>query len=195
MIIAFEGIDNSGKTTISKRLADDLIKDGYEAVVSKELTTNVGDLIRDSFRSSSLSPVCKAFLFAADRQLRLEQLHIYNGDDKQDSNLSRVYLFDRYIYSALAYREAEGLDGEWVRDVNHFVPKADMNIYIDITSAESIARNCGQKFNIIYSSDQLEQVRQVYLKYVERGELIRFNGMRSMEDVYQEIKRFVMQHL
>ena len=42
-------------------------------------------------------------------------------------------LFDRYVPSALAYRMAEGVDKNWVTNINSVFPKADIGFFIDIT--------------------------------------------------------------
>lgn len=140
MIIVLEGIDNCGKTTISERLAQYFRKKGRSVYISKELTTNVGYLIKNTSITSPLSPIMKTFLFAADRQLRLEEIE---KNSKYD-----ILIFDRYLYSAIAYREAEGIDGHWVQEVNRFNPPFDIGFYIDISPEESIRRNSSVKFNM-----------------------------------------------
>ena len=42
MIIALEGIDNAGKTSVAQILEKKFIEKGKVTVVSKELTTSVG---------------------------------------------------------------------------------------------------------------------------------------------------------
>lgn len=180
MIIVLEGIDNAGKTTIAQMLVDYFSKKSKRVVVSKELTTKVGETIKSCIKSEGLSPISKAFLFAADRQIRIEELQneLRDGD---------VVIFDRYIHSAIVYREAEGVEGDWVKELNRNIPKSDVSIYIDITPEESIERNTDSKFNIHYSLEHLTKVRNAYLNYVECGELILVNGMKRVEDVRDEI--------
>lgn len=178
MIVVLEGIDNCGKTTISELLAQHFKEIGHTVSISKELTTNVGSIIKNASKTSPLSPIMKTFLFAADRQLRLEEMEKGEYD---------VLIFDRYLYSAIAYREAEGLDGRWVREVNRFIPPFDIGFYIDISPEESIRRNTDSKFNIHYTLEYLSCVRNGYLHEVNNGNLIMINGMCSIEDVYRQI--------
>lgn len=180
MMIVLEGIDNCGKTTISDMLAKYYSKKGLTVLVSKELTTYVGTLIKEKFKSDSISPVVKTFLFAADRQIRLE--NIAKSAQQYD-----VLIMDRYLYSAIVYREAEGIDGQWVNVVNKFIPEFDIGFYIDITPEESIRRNTETKFNIHYSIAHLARVRDSYLQKVNNTKLVKVNGMRSIDDVYTEI--------
>jgi len=180
MIIALEGIDNAGKTTLAQMLTDEFVKVGKNAIVSKELTTEVGKLIKATIKTGILTPISKTFLFAADRQLRIEKL-------QEDNCFDEIVIFDRYLHSAVVYREAEQLDGMWVKNVNKYIPKSDIAFYIDITPEESIKRNTDAKFNIHYSIEHLRRVREAYLNYVELGELILIDGMKNTRDVYGDI--------
>lgn len=180
MIVVLEGIDNAGKTSIAEMLLDYFEKKGKRAILSKELTTKVGGTIKESLKDGELSPISKAFLFAADRQIRIEKL-------KDEMDEDNVIIFDRYLYSAIAYREAEDLSGDWVRELNKFLPKSDVNIYIDISPDESIKRNTDKKFNIHYSSHKLARIRDAYLKYVDLGELTLIDGMRDLDEVMKDV--------
>lgn len=179
MIIALEGIDNCGKTTVSSRLEQYFKDRGYSVFVSKELTTDVGDLIKNKIKSECISPIIKTYLFAADRQLRLESI---DSNEQYD-----ILIFDRYLHSAIVYREAEGLDPEWVRRVNQYVPPFDIGIYIDITSDESIRRNANTKFNIIYAQDFLTAARNSYLHKVKKGDLTMIDGMCDIDSVFNQV--------
>ena len=179
MIISFEGIDNAGKTTLAIQVVDHLKDLGYNVFLSKELTTDIGQLIKSNIKQGSLSPIMKSFLFAADRQIRIENLS--NCFDNS------IVIFDRYLYSAIVYRELEGIDGEWIQELNKYIPKSDLNLYIDISPEESIKRTVKSKFNINYSLDQLSKARSLYNKYVDNGELVFINGMRDYCEVYKEV--------
>lgn len=134
MIIALEGIDNAGKTTIAQILVNQMLRQGKISTVSKELTTNVGAVIKSSIKNGELSPITKSFLFACDRQIRIEELE-YN------KKFNDIVIFDRYIHSAIVYREAEGIDGNWIKELNKNIPHSDISFYIDITAEESLRRN------------------------------------------------------
>lgn len=180
MIIVLEGIDNAGKTTVAKMLYNYFSSKGVKVSISRELTTKVGDLIKSSVKNEGLSPITKAFLFAADRQIRLEQL----GDI---CNSEEIIIFDRYLHSAVVYREAEGLDGSWVKELNRYIPHSDFSFYIDITPEESIRRNTDTKFNIHYTLEHLAKVRKSYMDYVESGELTLIDGMKDTKYVLKRI--------
>lgn len=62
-------------------------------------------------KAGTLDPILKAYLFATDRYIRMK--NITNDDFKE-----KIMLFDRYVPSALAYRMAEGVDKNWVANIN-----------------------------------------------------------------------------
>ena len=67
----------------------------------------------------TLDPILKGYLFAADRYIRMRKI------SKEDME-SKILLFDRYFPFALAYRMAEGVDKNWVTNLNSVFPKADI---------------------------------------------------------------------
>ena len=96
-------------------------------------------------------------------------------------------LFDRYVPSALAYRMAEGVDKNWVANINSIFPKADLGFFIDITPEESIKRNTNAKFNIKASAEHLAKVRNAYLSIINENNLILVNGMQPIEYIFDEV--------
>ena len=141
MLVILEGLDNTGKTTIAKMLMQYYKIQGKNAILAKELSTPVGEQIKQLSREGKLTPELKSYLFPADRRLLLDGLGKIEKDD--------IVIFDRYVPSAIAYRMADGIDKNF--------PRHDLGFYIDITPDESIRRNTDQKFNIRYSFDQLDK--------------------------------------
>jgi len=183
MIIIFEGLDNSGKTTLIENLSNAL-SSNYNVKVSKEFETDTGIVLKNGLKENKYSPQNKALLFAADRQERLDELQRTNAYD--------IVFFDRYIYSAIVYRQSEGLEEEWIRTLNKFNPKEDLGFYIDITADESIKRNNSKKFNVHYPKEQLEEVRKNYLRIIESENLIRIDGMKESEKITNEVLNIIL---
>ena len=153
---------------------------GIETEVSKEFETNIGKELKEMAKKGTLDPILKGLLFAADRQIRLREIL------KEDIE-NKILLFDRYVPSAIAYRMAEGIDKEWVTNINSVFPKHDIGFYIDISPAESIRRNTDAKFNIRASEEHLSKVREAYMSILEENKLIYINGMQSIDIIFKEI--------
>lgn len=131
-------------------------------------------------KAGTLDSILKAYLFATDRYIRMK--NITNDDFKE-----KIMLFDRYVPSALAYRMAEGVDKNWVANINSIFPKADLGFFIDITPEESIRRNTDTKFNIKASAEHLAKVRNAYLSIINENNLIHVNGMQPIEYIFDEV--------
>ncbi len=127
-----------------------------------------------------LDPILKSYLFATDRYIRMKNL---SKDDLEN----RIILFDRYVPSAIAYRMSEGVDKNWITTINSIFPKADIGFFIDITPDESIKRNTDAKFNIRYTKEQLEKVRESYLSILDENNLIYINGMQPIDKIFDEV--------
>ncbi len=184
MLVVFEGLDNCGKTTIVEKLKQYYDQQGVLVEFTREFETNVGRLIKKMSQENQLDSILKSYLFAADRQIRTR---MYTEDDYQN----KMILFDRYYHSAVAYRMAEGINKEWVMNLNSVFKKPDIGFYIDITPEESVKRNTDTKFNIIATAEHLNKVRKAYLSFINEENLIYINGMRDLEDVYNEILNYI----
>ena len=108
IFITFEGIDGSGKTTVSKIINARLEKDGYKAMLIKEPTeTPLGKFIRREVLGSGFAGAEDAltalFLFSADRTVHIDEI-------KAKLNCLDVIICDRFIDSTYAY-QAAGLAG------------------------------------------------------------------------------------
>ena len=180
MLVIFEGLDNCGKTTLVQMIKDYYSKLGIDAEVSKEFETNIGKELKNMAKVGTLDPILKAYLFATDRYIRMKNI-------TQDDLKNKIMLFDRYVPSALAYRMAEGVDKNWVTNINSVFPKADIGFFIDITPEESVNRNTDSKFNIISPPEHLGRVRDAYLSILDENNLIYINGMQSIENIFVEV--------
>ena len=180
MLVIFEGLDNCGKTTLVQMIKDYYLKLGIDAEISKEFETNIGKELKKMAKEGTLDPILKAYLFATDRYIRMKNI-------RQEDLKNKIMLFDRYVPSALAYRMAEGVDKNWVTNINSDFPKADIGFFIDITSDESVNRNTDTKFNIKTTPEHLEKVRSAYLSILDENNLIYINGMQPIENIFGEV--------
>lgn len=131
-------------------------------------------------KEGKLDPIIKSYLFATDRYIRMKNL-------SQEDLQNKIMLFDRYVPSAIAYRMSEGIDKNWITNINSIFPKPDLGFFIDITPDESIKRNNDDKFNIKYTKEQLEKVRESYLSILDENNLIYINGMQPIERVFNDV--------
>ncbi len=124
-IIAFEGIDGSGKTTQIERLRVFLELKGYNvtSIAFPDRTTPIGKLIDEVLRNSKEIPATAlALLFTANRWEHYKT--IIDAEARGD-----FVLLDRYIHSGMAYAMASGVDG---RGLSRGLPLPNVVIYLDL---------------------------------------------------------------
>lgn len=182
-IIAFEGIDNAGKTTQCSRLLERLRKNGYRAASTLDQPSELHELIKNYFQKGGFSPFLKTILFAAELF------------DHWYSHLRGVEIavFDRYIYSPLAYGLMEGVSRDWIESVIAPLPKADLVIYLDIPVELYQTRVAGRdEYHSPYTPDRLIIVRSNYLALANENGFFRIDGTKKEAEIAEIIYRRVL---
>lgn len=184
-LIAFEGIDGTGKSTQIKMLAQALRGRGHEVVVTCEPTEGIyGQQIRELYKSrASVSLEEELELFLADRREHLAKLIA------PSLAAGKIILTDRYYLSTVAYQGAAGLDPGMILQKNAFAPPPDLAILIDLSPKQAVARiqqGRGDKLNSFEHEDYLAKVAKVfhglkmpYIRWVD--------GTLSVGDVQRQI--------
>ena len=93
---------------------------------------------------------------------------------------------DRYIYSSLAYQGSAGLSLDWIKTINARALVTDFALYIDV-SPEHVLERLHRKRSVMETLETQRKVREIYLKYVEKGELIMVDGDKLKEQVADEL--------
>lgn len=176
--IAFEGIDGSGKTTISKMFASYLISKNYTVFYTKEpYTPQIDLLIRQNQTSQTL-----LFLFLADRAIHIQELKKQRVD---------FIISDRSFYSTIAYQGyGAGIDINFVTKLNEMVVDGflpDIVFYLDCDVEVALSRL--KKLDAIESKNLafFERVRAGYLKLAEEYGFIVINAESNLEKVFTNL--------
>lgn len=191
VFIVFEGIDGSGKSTHIKALAEELRGRGHSVLQTSEPSRDrIGNFIRRyaERNDSRLTPETEALLFAADRFEHVKTVI------EPTLRRGRIVISDRYLYSSLAYQGAGGLEVDWIREMNRFAPKPDLGILLDILPEFSLQR-VNRRKTVFEDSDYLRKVRNIYLKLVEAGELVRIDADKPRKAVQAEVFSLVQELL
>ncbi|HEX9636148.1 MAG TPA: dTMP kinase [Acidobacteriota bacterium] len=164
LLITFEGIDGSGKSTQALLLAEHLESCGLPVRLLREPTQGVfGRKIR-------------ALASAGREQLNPEQeLRLFVNDRLQDvlRNIRpalrqrRVVVLDRYYLSTVCYQGELGLDAERIRRANEsFAPRPDLILMLDLPVPEALRRIVElrqDRLNLFEHAEYLERVRARFL--------------------------------
>lgn len=191
VFICIEGLDGSGKTTHSHHLVRNLQQKGFDAVYTTEPSRGeFGRFIRKSVLQGEerLPRVVEAFLFAIDRIDHLEK------EVKPALREGKIVVSDRYVYSSLAYQGAAGLDLHWIEEINRLALPPDLAIYIDVLP-DVVVKRIRRKKSVMEKLETQSKVRDVYMKFVEDGQLLPLDGDRKKSEVSKDILQMVLAFL
>lgn len=181
--ICVEGLDGCGKTTQTKLLVRRLRRKRYDAIYTAEPSRGkIGKFIKRHclHGEKRVSSIIEALLFAADRFEHVEDV-IVPGIGK-----GKIVVSDRYVYSSLAYQGAAGLDLEWIEKVNEHAIHPDLAFFIDV-KPEIVVKRLKPKKSVMENLQTQQKVREVYMKFVENGELVKIDGNGSVQEVAESI--------
>ena len=182
IFIVIEGLDGSGKTTQANFLAKKLVKTYKVLLTAEPSLGKIGTFIREDclYEDKRLPTEAEALLFAADR---IEHM---NNEVKPALDEGKLVICDRYIYSSLAYQGSSGLSLDWIKTINARALQPDFSIFIDVCP-EKVIERLKRKKSVMETLETQQRVREFYLKYVEKGELIRVDGDNAKDVVAEEL--------
>lgn len=183
MIIAVEGVDQAGKGTQSRMLADGLRRDGIGATLFSfpDYETPAGSRIRECLsRPGIMDFELIHTLLAKNRREKLPRI-------EKALREGRVLVMDRYCESNLVYGTTNGLDREWLAGLDSEMPESDMVILLDISAEESFRR---KKERDAFESDRerIERVVGAYRDEAENnGKWVVVDGSREPDAIHAGI--------
>lgn len=188
--ICIEGLDGSGKTTQAKLLTKKLRKSHNAVYTAEPSQGKIGIFIRNSYLygEKRLSSVIEALLFAADRIEHVET------EVLPALHQGKLLISDRYLYSSLAYQGAAGLSLEWIEKINEHALRPDLAVFIDV-DLKTVMNRLKSKKSVMENMETLQKVRDVYLKFVAKGELVRLDGNRAKDEVSEVLSAMVLKFL
>src|SRR2546423_951344 len=117
LLIAFEGLDQSGKQTQAERLRDDLRTQGHKVRLLSfpDYGTSIGEEIARALQGErDYGPDVMQLLYVANRYERKSEIVRW-----LDGGL--ILICDRYRASTIAYGEAQGVDPDWLREIQRYL--------------------------------------------------------------------------
>jgi dTMP kinase len=193
LLIAFEGIDGTGKSTQLPQLAAHLRDQGYEVVETREPTDGpYGQQIRALYRNrSQATPEQELELFLLDRRQHLAEC-IQPALDRR-----AIVLTDRYYFSTAAYQGAAGCDPAAIFSRHAFAPEPDLVLLLTLSAAESVSRIRelrGETLNDFEQQEQLEKVAALFASFPHRC-IVRIHAALPVTEVQASIRAAVQQLL
>src|SRR5713101_4688279 len=135
-LIAFEGLDQSGKQTQAELLRDRLKADGRKARLLSfpDYGTSIGEEIARALQGErEYGPDVMQLLYVANRYERKADIERWIAG-------GLVLICDRYTASSIAYGHAQDLDPQWLAELQRFLPQAALTILLDIAPDTAVKR-------------------------------------------------------
>jgi dTMP kinase len=187
IFIVIEGLDGSGKTTQAGLLAKKLSQKYNVLLTAEPSRGKIGTFIRQGclYEEKRLQTEAEALLFAADRIEHMQK------EVKPALDEGKLVICDRYVYSSLAYQGGAGLSLDWIETINARALQPDFSVFIDV-DPERVLDRLKRKKSVMETIETQRKVREVYLKFVEKSELIRVDGDKPKEAVADELYAVVL---
>lgn len=183
MLIAIEGLDQSGKETQAQQLREKLRERGRKVRLLSfpDYGTSIGEEITRALAGErDYGPDVMQLLFVANRHERREAIIEWLAG-------GLILLSDRYRASSIAYGEAQGLDPAWLDDIQRLLPLPDLTIYIDIAPETAVKRKARDRDRYERDLALLGRVRQSYQRQATQPNWISIDGERSKEQIGEDI--------
>ena len=183
LLVAFEGLDQSGKQTQAELLRDRLSSAGrpvrllsfpdYETVIGAE----IGRALRGE---REYSADVMQLLYVANR-------YEWKGEIARARDAGGILVCDRYLASSIAYGEAQGLDGAWLAAIQKYLPQPDVTFLLDIAPETSARRKTDNRDRYERDLALLSRVRDSYLRQASQAAWVRLDASRDKAAIAEDV--------
>lgn len=188
MLIAFEGLDQSGKETQTRHLRARLEHEGRKVRMASfpDYETPIGREIAGALKGDhEFGPEVMQLLYVANRfEYRPRLLTWLAAGD--------VVLCDRYCASSVAYGDAQGLEVDWLQDIQRGLPQPDLTVLLDIAPATAVARKAADRDRYERDLDLLGRVREAYRRLAAAPDWVLIDAEAPRDEVAAAIAEQVL---
>lgn len=204
MLITFEGIDGSGKTTQMELLAQALKQWGSEVLLTRQPGgTEIGRQIRQILldtRNRKMRPTTELLLYMADRIQHVEEAI------RPALKEGKLVFCDRYHDATLAYQGGgRGLDLNWLKPLEELLELPALTLFFRIapqTAQERLNQRNREKGMepCRLESEKLaffEATDHAYLRLAERApeRIMVIDANRPVEAIHTEVVELVLKRI
>lgn len=193
LFISFEGIDGSGKSTITQEIYDYFKKKQVDVMLTREpggnqIAEKIRDLILD-INNNTMDDRTEALLYAASRRQHLVEKILPAMDQ------GTLVICDRFVDSSIAYQGyGRQIGAKEVLDINLFAIDThmpDMTFFLDVDIETGLSRVSERT-----EQDRLETAGNAFFQRVYDGyqeiikdndRIIVINGDNTIENISNEI--------
>ena len=183
LLIAFEGLDQSGKQTQAELVRDHLTTKGrtVQLLSFPDYDTAIGAEIGRALRGvGHYGADVMQLLYVANR-------YEYKQKIIEATAAGTILVCDRYLASSVAYGEAQGLDRGWLVEIQKYLPPPDVTILLDIPPEASARRKSKDRDKYEQDLALLARVRESYLEQAAGGGWVRIDADRDRQEVAADV--------
>ena len=195
--IVLDGPNCSGKTTLCNMLKDYFTKNRLPFFFTKEPTKSRIGKIAIEWEDTVNYPEVLACLVAADRYNHLSQEILPAIKE------GNIVICDRYIPSSLVFQRIDGLDVEFILDINSRITIPDLTIILDVSPDLLLSRLEKRKKPSRFErlgkpgvKNEVDFYRKSLILLQDMGykvNLIKNEGI--IKDTFEEIKELIKQEI
>jgi dTMP kinase len=191
-LIAFEGLDQSGKQTQAGRLLAAFKAGGHRAefLTFPEYHTAIGAEIGHALQGErDYAPDTLQLLYIANRFEFRPRIAAW-------LDAGTMVVCDRYLASSIAYGEAQGLDPAWLSEIQRSLPQPSLTLLLDIPPDASLTRKQAARDKFERDLLLLARVRTSYLRQCEESDTwCHLDGVRDKDLVSADVVSAVRSRL
>ncbi|MEM2785136.1 MAG: dTMP kinase [Candidatus Nitrosotenuis sp.] len=191
MIIVIEGSDQAGKKTQSQLLANTLRKNKIKTKIFSfpDYTTPLGQEINKFLHGKrKFPPQVIHCLLAANRWEKLTEI-------QQAHQKNSVIIMNRYYQSNLVYGVANGLNLNWLQNLDEGLPKADLVIVLDIPQKVSFLRKKTKRDRFEKNTKFLKKISKTYKTLAKKFGWKVIDASQTEDQVHQDIMKILSSKL
>ncbi len=182
MMIAVEGVDGVGKSTLSKGLVSSIGGRAKEIVYQDYMI--LGSAIKDMLKETPLNPVARTIFYAMNVKYTIDNILVKDAffDDV-------LYVMDRYVYSTIASHQAMSIymkDMVSLKMINRMIypfliefKAPDVTFLLTVKSEERLRRLTAREDNTAMDKLESKEIEQKLYKNIEK--LLRGKGAKVYE--------------
>lgn len=183
VLIAFEGLDQSGKETQARMLASSLTGLGRRVTIVSfpDYATPIGAELHQALHGGrDYGPDVIQMLMIANR-------YEWKPAIVRAQAEGQVVVADRYLASSVAYGEAQGLDPDWLFEAQKYLPPPSLTVMIDIAPATAVSRKRANRDRFEQDLAMLERVRVSYRRQAAAPGWVAIDGERDKDSVAADV--------
>lgn len=191
MIIVLEGFDQAGKGTQSKLLAKALKARKLKCKIFNfpDYSTPIGKEIKYYLSGKrKFPPQVIHCLLAANRWEKSKEI---------EDALSKDYvlIMNRYYQSNLAYGITNGLELEWLSNLDAGLPKEDLVIVLDVKPTESFNRKKIQRDKFEKNKEFAQKIVHTYRTLAKELGWEIINAFQTKSQVHKDVMEVVLRYI